>query len=662
MLRFARLRTPLALLLFSVAAEAVASLTPIYGIQGTGATSPLAGQVVTTRGIVTGVFPGLLGYTIQDETGDANPATSDGIFVFANAPSLPVSVGERVQITGSVSEYAGFAGKPTVTEIISPSSLVKLGMGSIAPTPIALPEATEGDLERFEGMLVTITGTLTVSQNYFQGRYGQLTLSANGRLIKPTNVYRPGTAQALALAEENARRRIVLDDGASAETPFSGVENPNPTPYIGADNTLRAGDTVENLTGIVDFGRITGATGAEAMVDYKLQPTVPPVFTRVNNRTATPPVVGGSVKIASFNVQNYFTTLFDGNTADGRSGQGCLPSGTTADCRGADNLAEFDRQRDKIVRAIAALGADVVGLMEIQRNSGVAAHNLVAGLNARLGSNVYAVVPDPANVGNEAIQVAMIYKPASLGLVGPALSDGNPIHNRAPVAQTFQAVAGGERFSVIVNHFKSKGCDGASGADLDQGDGQGCYNDRRKQQASALLSFIACVQSVAGHSGVMVIGDLNAYAHEDPVDILVAGGLADQVLRFDGPSGYSYVFDAEAGYLDHALATPSLAAQVTGAAHWHIDADEPSVIDYNTEFKPQDLYSPSPYRASDHDPVLVGLQLGPPLLSGPGQAGTAPRALEARLRLPLLPAGGCQTSLSSPSSAWMTGSRARSRR
>lgn len=592
-----------------------ASLTPIYSIQGSGATSPLVGQQVTTRGIVTAVFSGLLGYYIQDETGDANPATSDGIFVFANSQSLPVAVGERVQVTGNVSEYAGFAGNPTVTEITGASNLAKLGLGSIAPTPIVLPEAAEGDLERYEGMLVTITSTLTVSQNYFQGRYGQVTLSANGRLTKPTNAYRPGTAQALALADENARRRIVLDDGASSESLFNGVENPNPISYIGADNTLRAGDTVANLTGIIDFGRITSATGADAIVDYKLQPTVPPVFARVNSRTPTPPAVGGTLKVASFNVLNYFTTFSDGNTAGGQSGQGCLPSGTTADCRGADNLAEFNRQRDKIIRAIAGLDGDVVGLMELQRNSGVAAQNLAAGLNAYLGSNVYAVVPDPGNVGTDAIQVAMIYKPALLSLVGAALSDADPIHNRPPLAQTFQAVSGGESLTVIVNHFKSKGCDGATGADLDQGDGQGCYNDRRKQQANALLSFIGSVQAAAGDTDVLVIGDLNAYAKEDPVDILVNGGLADQLLRFAGASEYSYVFDGEAGYIDHALATPSLAAQVTDTAHWHINADEPSVIDYNTDFKPQDLYTVSPYRASDHDPVLVGLRLGPPLQS-----------------------------------------------
>jgi uncharacterized protein len=588
---------------------APASVTPIFTLQGPGSTSPMLGQARITRGVVTGVFPGIRGFYIQDETGDGNPLTSDGIFVFTNAAPITVEPGERVQVAGTVAEFAGFAGNPTVTQLSSISSIAKIGQGSIVPLPLALPEATDGDLERYEGMLVRITSVLTVSQNFFLGRYGQVTLSSDGRLFKPTQVFRPGTASAIALAEGNARRRIVLDDGQASESFFSGVENPNPIPFIGAENTLRAGDSVVDLTGIIDFGRITSAIGASAIVDYKLYPTVTPVFTRVNARTTTPPAVGGTLRVASFNVLNYFTTFQNGATASGQSGQGCLPSGTADDCRGANNLNEFNRQRDKIVRAIAALDADVVGLMEIQRNGGVATQSLVDALNAFVGGPVWAVVPDPANVGTDAIQVAMIYKPARLSLPIAALSDGNPVHNRPPVAQTFQAVAGGARFSVVVNHFKSKNCGDATGLDLDQGDAQGCFNERRRQQANALLAFVSTVQGAAADSDVLVIGDLNAYAQEDPMAILVAGGLLDQVLRFQGPFNYSYVFDGEAGSLDHALATASLAAQISGATHWAINTDEPSVIDYNTEFRPQDLYTVSPYRSSDHDPVLVGLQL-----------------------------------------------------
>ncbi|MEY2890789.1 MAG: hypothetical protein RJA98_697 [Pseudomonadota bacterium] len=602
----------------NVTVQAPGAVTRIFNIQGSGATSPLVGQTVTTQGVVTGVFPGLRGYYIQDETGDGNAATSDGLFVFNNNTNVTATVGQKIQVTGTITEYTPSGSTLSITELTAPTGLVVIGTGSITPTAVTLPEATDGELERVEGMLVRITSPLTVSQNYFLGRYGQVTLSAQGRLVKPTQVARPGTAAALAIADANARRRIVLDDGQSSEALFSGVENPNPIPYIGADNTLRAGDTVTDLTGVIDMGRVTATTGTGAIVDMKIHPTVAPSFVRAHPRTATAPSVGGALKVASFNVLNYFTTFTNGATAAGGSGAGCLPSNTTADCRGADTVAEFTRQRNKIISALLALNADVVGLMEIQRNGDVAPQNLIDGLNAIAGAGTWAFVPDPATgVGTDAIRVAMIYKPARVSRVGASLSDTNPIHNRAPVAQTFQSVANGEKFTVLVNHFKSKSCSSAAGADADLGDGQGCYNDRRKQQATALLSYINTLKTSTGDPDVMVIGDLNAYGQEDPIDILVQGGLVNQTLRFAATpeANYSYVFDGEVGTLDVGLATATLSAQIVGATHWHINADEPSIIDYNTEFKPQDLYSATPYRASDHDPVLIGLQLGAPLQS-----------------------------------------------
>ena len=580
--------------------------TPIYTIQGSGATSTLTGAGRTTRGVVTKVNNN--GYYLQDAAGDGNPATSDGIFVFTGSTPI-VSPGHLVQITGTVTEFnTGAAGNAVtvanpVTEFTSLTNTTFVGTGSVAPTVITFPIAAQGDLERVEGMLVQIDTPLTASQNYFQGRYGQVTLSANGRLVKPTNVHRPGTPLALSLADLNARSSLMLDDGLSSQ-------NPNPTPYIGADNTLRAGDTIPGITGVIDYGLATNLTDGPAM--YRIHPALAPTFTRVNTRPATPPAPGGALKVASFNVLNYFTTFTDGSTASGQTGQVCTQGSDTPSaslCRGASSNAEFLRQRAKIVAALSAVNADVVGLMEIQNNGNTAAQNLVDALNAQMGAGTYAVVPLPPTTGTDAIRVAMIYKPGTLALSGSPMSDASAIHNRPPFAHTFSA--GGQMFSVIVNHFKSKGSCPTSGADVDQGDGQGCWNATRRQQASALLSFIGTVQAAAADNDVIVIGDLNAYAAEDPVNDLVTAGLVNQAA-----GGYSYVFDGEAGSLDHALATPSLSAQVTGAVHWHINADEPSIIDYNLEFKQPacaacgpDYYSATPYRASDHDPVIVGLAL-----------------------------------------------------
>ena len=582
--------------------QALASITRIYTIQGSqlgvSSASPLIGTSIVTEGVVTAKFTGLSGFTLQDETGDNNALTSDGIFVFGSAALASVNVGDKIRLNANVTEFN------TVTQLSGASNIQVLTTNNpILPVDILLPEVSEGDLEAFEGMLVRIVSPMTVSQNFFQGRFGQVSISADGRMKKPTNIFRPNTIEVAQLNDKNLRSRITLDDASSAQ-------NPNPIPFIGLDNTLRAGDVAQTITGVIDHGLITSSSTGPR--DYKIQASISPIFERVNARTSAPNPVGGNVKVASFNVLNYFTTFVNGNTANGLTNQGCSLGASVAasNCRGANNAIEFTRQRDKIINAIAAINADIVGLMEIQNNGLTAVQNLVDGLNAKMGAGTYTRVNDPAiGTGTDAIKVAMIYKSNRLSLVNAALSDTNSINNRPTLAQTF-AAPNNEKFSVVVNHFKSKSCSGATGADADQNDGQGCYNALRLAQANQLFNnFMPQVIAAANDNDVLVIGDLNAYGKEDPITLLTDAGVSDQIARFNGDEGYSYVFDGESGYLDHALANASMASQITGATEWHINADEPVVIDYNTEFKPQDLYTSSPYKASDHDPVVIGLNL-----------------------------------------------------
>jgi hypothetical protein len=208
----------------------------------------------------------------------------------------------------------------------------------------------------------------------------------------------------------------------------------------------------------------------------------------------------------------------------------------------------------------------------------------------------------------------MIYKPASLSLSGGALSDADGVNNRPPMAQTFKA-NNGAKFSVIVNHLKSKGgCGGAGPGDTDPGNGEGCWDRTRTEQAARLTNhFIPQVTAAAGDPDVLVIGDLNSYAMENPIAHLKQSGMVDLLERFVRPTGmpYSYVFDGLSGYLDHALASSSLAPQVLGAAEWHSNADEPETIDYNLNDTQQDPYRRNAYRASDHDPLVVSLNLAP---------------------------------------------------
>ncbi|XYJ09342.1 ExeM/NucH family extracellular endonuclease [Telluria sp. B2] len=577
-------------------AVSVAGQLTIPQIQGSGPSTAYNNTVQTTQGVITAKVGS--GFFLQDPNGDGDPATSDAIFVFGSAGAA--NVGDQVRITGTVTEYKPSGATRSYTEFKDLTAVTKLGSGySIAPTNVEMPNA---DLARFEGMLVRFTTPLTVNGNAYLGDRGELTLSYGRREI-PTNRYPAGSPEAKALAAENAANMIVLDDGIFVA--------PTTIPYLAADGTVRAGDTVLDLTGVLDFGAIGGGGAA-----FKLQPTVTPVFSRTNERLPAPVVAAGNVRVASANVLNFFTTFTNGADAWGRTGQGCTIGGTTraSNCRGADNMTEFVRQRDKIVESLSAVNADVVGLMEIQNNGDIAASYLVDQLNAKMGAGTYAVVPKPAATGTDAIRVAMIYKPAVVSLVGSSLSDGDAVNNRPPMAQTFKATNGG-KFSLVVNHLKSKGsCGGASGGDSDRGDGQGCWNASRVEQAARLRDyFLPQVTAAANDPDVLIVGDMNAYGHEDPIRLLNAAGYGNEIERFVRPQGipYSYVFGGESGYLDHALASTALSAQVAGVTEWHNNADEPDAIDYNLNDTAEDPYVKNAYRASDHDPVVVSLNLAP---------------------------------------------------
>ncbi|MEJ2706552.1 MAG: ExeM/NucH family extracellular endonuclease [Anaerolineales bacterium] len=550
----------------------------IHNIQGSGEASLLEGETVDdVQGIVTALYYKdenalqVSGFFMQDPTPDADPQTSDGIFVYTGSdPGL--AVGDEVFVSATVDEYYG------LTQLASPSIVKGAGSATIAPMTLDLPIPAGTTLEPYEGVLVTLPETLTVSQNYFLGRYGQLTLSADGRMYNPTNGNDLGDTLDL-----DQRRMIVLDDGKSAQ-------NPEPVPYLGLNGTVRAGDTTSGVTGVIDYGLITSDASY-----YRLQPTKAVHFTRVNERSASPADVGGSLKVASFNVLNYFNG----------------PDFPTS--RGADTPQEFERQRTKIITAVLSLDADVVGLMEIENDGDgpdSAIQDLVNGLNDVAGEGTYDLIPDPDFIGTDEIKVALIYKPGAVTPVGDSMSDDDAIFDRPPVGQIFQANDNGAVFSVVVNHFKSKGSCPVDPADPNADYGQGCWNVKRVEQAQALLGFIDDLKTTAADPDVLVIGDLNSYGEEDPVLALTDGGLVNEVAAWvPATERYSYVFDGLAGYLDHGLATTSLDGQVTGVTFWHINADEPAVLDYDQDYNPAGLYQPDAYRASDHDPVLVGLDL-----------------------------------------------------
>jgi predicted extracellular nuclease len=547
----------------------------ISAVQGAGASTPFANQVVRVEGVVIGDFQGpgqLGGFYIQDDTPDANPSTSEGLFIFASAAFADVQTGQRVLVTGRAIEFNG------LTEL-SPVSVVDVcGTGTIAATTVDLPRPPGSTFEPLENMLVTLPETLSATEHFQLGRFGEVTVSSGGRLFQPTDRVDAG-ASAIALQDLNNRRRLLIDDG-------SNVQNPAVVPFVTPGNALRLGDTTSGVTGVLTFG----------FGEYRLEPTLPVEFTRTNPRPDSPPPVGGEIRVASLNTLNYFTTLASLN----------------GNARGADTAQEFVRQQAKEVAAIRGLAADVIALMEVENNGTTAISSLVSALNAS-GAGPYAFITDlelnapnefGGTFGTDAIKVALIYRTSSVMPIGEAHSSSDPVFSRPPLIQTFERTGGSESFTVAVNHFKSKNCGGESGADADRGDGQGCFNALRVVQAETLTSLLATI----GVANVLIVGDLNSYTEEDPVHRLEAAGYTGLSKIYVGDDErYSFGFDGQSGELDHALAGPDLMDNVTGAALWHINADEPLILDYNTEFNPPGLYAPDAYRASDHDPIVVGL-------------------------------------------------------
>ncbi len=558
----------------------------IGAVQGDGDASPMSGDTVTVKGHVVGSFQGenqFDGYWVQD-AGDDNDATSDGIFIYAPG-GTSLSTGTLVEVTGEVKENFG---QTQITQDV-------VTMADDAGTP---PEPTEltvpiTDPERFEGMYVTFPNELTILEYFNFGRYGEVVVGPE-RQNTPTAVVEPGPVAA-ALANQNAQRRLIVDDGRSNQNATPAM-HPNGEQFT-KDNYFRGGDTLVDVTGVLSY-----QFGA-----FKLQPTDGAEYINSNPRPEAPEL-GGDFTVASFNVLNYFTTLDDGQN----------------NARGADNAEEFERQQQKIVAALAAIDADVFGLIEIE-NNGTAVENLVTALNVNVGANTYAAV-NTGELGSDAIVQAFIYKPATTELSGKWDAwDFEDDKNRPVLVQTFTHKASGEKVNVSVNHLKSKGSNCNSLGDPDLNDGAGNCNVTRTNAAKAMATYLAGDPTGQGAERSIILGDLNSYDHEDPIDVLKAAGYADLMEKYNGEYAYSYVFDGQIGYLDYAMANSAAASDVTDTAAWHINADEANLFDYDTSFKKeaeQKLWENNPYRSSDHDPVIVGMQLGEVTTPEPSPAPT----------------------------------------
>jgi uncharacterized protein len=603
-------------------------LTMINEIQGDGAVTPIAGETVVTRGVVTADFTsggesgiaqnqGLRGFFIEAIAADRDddPLTSEGLFVFEPAGTFDGEIGDLVYVTGTAGEGPASAGQ-TVTQVSAQDvdTCTIAGLDIELPPPAALPLPTHPDdrstvFEPLESMRVTHS-ELTVVEFFQIERFGEIRLSSGGVLQNPTNVVDPRDDAAYnALVAFNAANNIILDDGRTGQ-------NLDPLPYVEPGDTLRIGDQAIDETFVLHYGfsawRLQPVDIDELTEEFRTNRTRP--------RPQTPPEVGGTLTVGAFNVLNYFNGdgYFIGDDPDTAEG---FPTS-----RGARSVAEFERQTEKIVDAIARMDADILGLIEIENDAGErqAAAALVDAVNAEMGEGTYDYV-DTGIIGTDEIKLAFIYKPSTVEATGDyAILDSSvderfeDTRSRPVLAQTFTELATGESVTVANNHLKSKG----SACEPEDNDPrQGNCNGVRLRAAEAMADWLATNPTGEDAAGTLIVGDLNAYAQEDPIEALRDAGYTD-LLELFAPEGYmpyTYTFDATQGYLDHALADEDLLPFVTGAAAWHINADEVPAIDYlldgNGRFRTAEVaklfYDDSAFRSSDHDPVLVGLDLRP---------------------------------------------------
>lgn len=620
------------------------TITRISAIRtATGATNPqLLGRTVNVSAVVTAYLPGMRGFALQEADADRDntSGTSPGIFVFySNTPPTGVGeslVGRRVNLTAQVSEFNG------QTQLSNISNFA-IGAAEALPTPgaIQLPVAQEIVWKQHEGMVVEVCGAndqpLVVTDTFQQGRFGNVVLSGGVRQIQFTENNLPGVAANRAFVQQTRLNRIILDDGISAQNPPEHLGRGGQ--LLSAANTLRGGDQTDCVTGVVD--QFIDTTKQEHEIDFRIQPTKIPMFSGPARPTAADlqqSMQGSNLKVASVNVLNFFVT--PNNVSFTVPGTSITQTGRGADARvtieGQALTGEFQRQLDKLVAKLIALDADVYGLNEIQNdgygpNSSLAA--LVNALNAQAGQDVYAYVGadglsngarDLPALGTDAIAVAIVYNKQRVQALGQGVAPdvSNSAYNaftaaygnRVPVAQTFRVLALAEDdpdalVTVAVNHFKSKGS--IVNNEVDQGDGQGNNNPARVRAAQQLQAWLATNPTGYPQAHTVLTGDFNSYSREDPIRVLEAAGYQQQNQQGDY---YSYSFAGLWGSLDHILTSSSMQGKIAAVVNWAVNADEPPLIDYNYNFKTlaqtSNYYRSDYYRASDHNPILVGFNLG----------------------------------------------------
>ena len=564
----------------ATASSCGAPATPIAEVQGTGAVSPMAGQTVTVEGVLTrdSRHPGgFQGFYLQqsDHQTDADSTTSEALFVYTRRGTG--QPGDRLRITGEVKEHHG------LTELVGLTSLVVCGR---APLPSAVTVTLPWNYppESLENMRVRFGDPLTVISSDNLARYGELTLAQSDQTIA-TEFLEPGPT-AVQTGQRQHHQRVLLDDGQR-------IQQPRPIPWppggLTPERTVRAGDRLDQLTGVLDF----------RFGHWRLQPDATPSLMPGNPRQPPPPrPTEPHLRVLALNLGNYFN-------GDGQ-GHG-FPT-----ARGARSRAAFQRQQQRLRAALLQPDPDILALSEVE-NDGYGVNSSVATLTNALGPT-WRAVATPGTDGQDAIRSVLLYRADRVKPVDSAerLTDG-AFRNRGrpPVSQAFQGRQSDRAVRVATVHLKSKSCRGASGADRDQNDGQGCYAQQRLRAAEAMVDWLNRLPPAPGLVGTLITGDLNAYAREAPLAVFRRAGFTSMVHQMHPCDDtacprYTYRYRGAKGSLDYALASESLQPRILNATTWLLNSDEPRALNYHGA---AGEISDLPWRSSDHNPVITDIRL-----------------------------------------------------
>ena len=325
-----------------------------------------------------------------------------------------------------------------------------------------------------------------------------------------------------------------------------------PTTYVGANTVFcfKYTSTASNF-GTWEIKNLNIASTCDGV-------SAPPV--------ALPNVGGGRLKVCAQNLLNYYITYNTG--------------------RGNYTREEFAEKTHKIMDAMLWVDADIYAFCELEAQD-VILKQLVDSLNKQTNSTNFAYVMDNINEAwdetyNNNLKSGFVYRKDKVKTIGNSVSPYySGYYNHTMRIQTFEELSSGEQFTLSMNHFKSK----AGGAE-DQG------NSQRVTNATTLINNLP---NKAQDEDILIVGDLNCEVGEEPLNLIVNAGYVEQLLKYDA-NAYSYCYQGNGSLIDHVFANATMATQITGAGVFHISSTcEPANADY---------------RYSDHDPYVVGINLG----------------------------------------------------